>query len=105
MAQICWSSAAEDDLKAIEEIIAKDSIFHAITFVDRLITSVERLSDDPFIGRVVCEFSQEDMREVIYKNYRLVYRLREDLVTILAVSFFFPFVGKDRRKYPRRSIG
>jgi plasmid stabilization system protein ParE len=105
MAQIHWSSAAEDDLKTIEEIIAKDSIFHAIAFVDRLIASIEKISHDPFCGAVVQEFGQEDLREIIYKNYRLVYRLHEDMATVLAVSFFFPFCGHERRKRPRRFIG
>lgn len=39
MAQIRWSLAAENDLRTIEEFIAKDSVLQAINFIDRLIES------------------------------------------------------------------
>jgi len=85
MAQIHWSLTAENDLRAIEEFIAKDSVLHAISFIDRLIERAEKLSSSPKIGRMVTEFSREDLRELIFRNYRVVYQLYGDSVTILRV--------------------
>ncbi len=85
MAQIRWSLTAENDLRAIEEFIAKDSVPHAISFIDRLIESAEKLSSSPKIGRVVPEFGREDLREVLYRDYRVVYQLHGDTATILRV--------------------
>jgi len=38
------------------------------------------------MGRKVVELDREDVREVIFQNYRLPYRLQRDKVTILAVK-------------------
>jgi len=85
MAQIHWSLTAENDLRAIEEFIAKDSILRAISFTDRLIESAERLSSSPKMGRMIPEFSREDLRELIFRNYRVVYQLYGDSLTIIRV--------------------
>jgi hypothetical protein len=37
MAQVRWSLTAGNDLQDIEDFIARDSILHSITFVDRII--------------------------------------------------------------------
>jgi addiction module RelE/StbE family toxin len=85
MAQIHWSLTAENDLLAIEEFIAKDSVLHAISFIDRLIERIEKLSSSPKMGRMVPEFSREDLRELIFRSYRVVYQLYGDSVTIIRV--------------------
>jgi len=85
MAQIRWSLTAENDLRAVEEFIAKDSVLHAISFIDRLIESTEKLSSSPKMGRMVPEFGREDLREVVFRSYRVVYQMHADSVTILRV--------------------
>ena len=54
-------------------------------FIDRLIRSAEGLALTPRLGRVVPEFSRPDLREVIFRGYRMVYRLTEADLTILRV--------------------
>ena len=39
----------------------------------------------PHSGRVVPEFAQEDIREVIVGNYRIVYRIEAKDVVVLTV--------------------
>ncbi len=36
-------------------------------------------------GRAVPEFAREDLRELIIQNYRVVYRVSNDRITVLAV--------------------
>ena len=43
MAQVRWSLTAGNDLQDIENFIARDSVLHAITFVDRMVESTETL--------------------------------------------------------------
>ncbi|HJT21496.1 MAG TPA: type II toxin-antitoxin system RelE/ParE family toxin [Nitrospira sp.] len=43
MAQVRWSVTAGNDLRDIENFIARDSILHAIAFVDRIVESAETL--------------------------------------------------------------
>jgi toxin ParE1/3/4 len=65
MAQVRWSLTAGNDLQDIEIFIARDSILHAITFVDRIVESTETLLKNHHIGRIVPEFNRQDLREVI----------------------------------------
>ena len=37
----------------------------------------------PFIGRIVPELNSEELREVIEKNYRIVYRVSEEFIEIV----------------------
>ena len=85
MAQIRWSLTASADLQEIEDFIARDSVFHAVTFVDCIVESTATLLKTPHIGRVVPEFNRQDLREVIFRGYRIVYLVQNDEVLILRV--------------------
>lgn len=85
MAKIRWSVTAESDLREIEEFIAKDSVLHAVSFVDRLVESADRISRYPQAGRSVPEFNRQDLREIVYRGYRVVYLVEAEAVTILRV--------------------
>ncbi len=85
MAQVRWSLTAGNDLQDIEDFIARDSVLHAIAFVDRIVESADTLLKNPRIGRVVPEFNREDLREVIFRNYRIVYLLQDEKVFVLRV--------------------
>lgn len=85
MAQVRWSLTAGNDLQDIENFIARDSVLHAVAFVDRIIEFTETLLKNPRIGRIVPEFSRDDLREVIFRNYRIVYLLQDDRIFILRV--------------------
>ena len=49
MAQIRWSLTAGNDLRDIEDFIARDSVLHAITFIDRIVESTETILATPHI--------------------------------------------------------
>ena len=54
-------------------------------FVDELISVVESIVDKPEKGRIVPELSIENIREIIHKNYRIVYIIKKKSVDILTV--------------------
>jgi plasmid stabilization system protein ParE len=85
MAQVRWSLTSGNDLQEIEDYIARDSALHAVNFVNRIVESAELLLKTPHVGRVVPEFSSPELRELIYRGYRIVYVLKDDTVTILRV--------------------
>ena len=85
MAQVRWSLTAGNDLQDIEDFIARDSVLHAITFVDRIVESAETLLKTPQIGRMVPEFNRSDLRELIFRGYRIVYLLQDNKVLVLRV--------------------
>ncbi len=85
MAQLRWTLATESDLIEIGDFIARDSLLYAVSVVDRLLVAAETLSVSPRAGRVVPEYSRDDLRELIVKNYRLVHLVRGDEVVIVRV--------------------
>jgi len=83
---IQWSDRAKDDLAAIGDYIAKDNPAAAMRWVDRLIADVERAAEVPLAGRIVPEYSdRHDIREVLRRRYRIVYRVREDAIEVLTI--------------------
>ena len=86
MVKVEWTERASADLKEIFEYIASDSVLYADRFVRSLIKATLKLEVMPRSGRVVPELDIEDIREVIFQNYRIVYRLlNPDKIHILAV--------------------
>ncbi len=85
MAKIIWSPQSLDDLENIADYIAKDSPYYASSVIENIIESVENLSLFPQIGRKVPEAADENIREILYKRYRIIYQFREDTVEILTI--------------------
>lgn len=87
MGKIKWTEKAGRNLKSIHEYISRDSEIYAVRFVKSLIKATKRLENMPYSGRIVPEFEIENFREVIFRNYRIVYRLvgKNNDVEILAV--------------------
>lgn len=83
---VTWSRESGENLAGIEEFIARDSLERAVRFVDALIDHAEEvLPANPRSGRVVPETNNPDIRELLYRGYRIVYRLRGDILEILTV--------------------
>ncbi len=83
---IRWSPRAASDLEEICDHISRDSPYYAALFAQRLLAIAARIPDFPQAGRVVPEYGNESLREKIYRNYRIVYRTRKDLIEIVAVT-------------------
>jgi plasmid stabilization system protein ParE len=86
MAKIIWSPRAVDDLDEICTFIARDSDHYARQFAQRVVEIVESLPSFPKSGRMVPEYQKESLREKIFLNYRIVYRLRNATIDIVAIS-------------------
>jgi addiction module RelE/StbE family toxin len=80
-----WTERAVSHLEQIRAYIAKDSPRNADAFIDRLIRRTEILSDQPLIGAIVDKYAARGCREVLEPPYRIIYRVREDKVQVLAV--------------------
>ncbi|MEW6459095.1 MAG: type II toxin-antitoxin system RelE/ParE family toxin [Bacillota bacterium] len=73
--KLIWSPTAKYDLEDIAAFIAEDNPSAAERFVRSLFQVVERLADFPESGRIVPEFNDPAIREVIRKPCRIVYRV------------------------------
>ncbi len=82
---IYWTPKAKNDIYSIAEYISKDSEYNAKIFIRKLLDSTVRLNDFPFSGKIVPEYNDPNIREIIFKKYRLIYRIKEDYIHILNV--------------------
>jgi len=82
---VIWTDESLTRLAEIEEFIARDSLRRAKEFINYLIERGESISKNPKIGRVVPEISNPSIRELIVKNYRIVYSIKKENVEILTV--------------------
>jgi|SRR5579862_2635498 len=85
MAEIRWTLTAAEDLRLLEDWIARDSVLNAVEFTDRLVGAVDKLEQSALIGRVVPEFAEDRLREIIFRGYRIVYATDRATVTVLRV--------------------
>ena len=84
--RLTWSDVAEADLDDLYDYIARDVPYYAEQFVDRLIEAISILKDNPRLGRRVPEAEErEDVRELIFQSYRIIYLVEVDQVHILTV--------------------
>jgi len=73
MVKVIWTDNAIQDLNDIGTYIAKDSVRYAELTVSELFESVDILEDYPNVGNLVQEFRDENFRQIIKGNYRIVY--------------------------------
>jgi addiction module RelE/StbE family toxin len=84
--KILWAQEALKQLIEIEDFISKDNPERAAQFITEIIEHTEVvLPGGPHIGRTVPEISNPEIRELIFKKYRIVYRINKNNVEILTV--------------------
>lgn len=85
--KVIWSPLAIDRASEIAEYIALDKPAAAEKWITTIFSKVEQLASSPEIGRVVPEIEDEQFRELIYSNYRIVYRIEKKQVSILTIRY------------------
>ncbi len=82
---IFWSKRARTDLEEIISYIAQDSPTAASNFATKIIEASSVLERFPTVGRIVPEFGDPNIREILYRNYRIVYQTSENTALIVTV--------------------
>ena len=76
--KLIWSPAARDDLHDIVVFLARDNPNRAMSFGYELISETDRLQEFPELGRIVPEYRNDNIREIIFRPYRIVYRVNHE---------------------------
>ena len=74
--RLTFAPKAIGDLRSIVSFIALDDPAKAREFGQLLIQKARLLEQQPEIGRVVPELQDPNIREIVFRHYRIVYRLR-----------------------------
>ena len=85
MDRIRISSQAADDLEEICLYISKDSPFYAKEVVKNILHSIRVLEKFPKFGRMVPERQNPNVREIIFRGYRIIYQIRGEIVELITV--------------------
>lgn len=80
-----WSRQAQQDLLKIGRYIAKDKPAAARKWVEVLRKRAQQAAQFPNSGRIVPEYGQSSIREVVQGNYRIVYRVKNESVEVITV--------------------
>ncbi|MHA1520293.1 MAG: type II toxin-antitoxin system RelE/ParE family toxin, partial [Promethearchaeota archaeon] len=85
MVGIRISPQAADDLEDICQFIGKDSPFYAKELIKNILHYIKILDKFPKIGRMVPERQNPNIREIIFRSYRIIYQIKGEIVEILSV--------------------
>lgn len=83
--KIVWAPRALSRAQEAAVYIARDRPAAAVRWLEGLIARVELLAATPVQGRMVPEVGREDIREIQYQRYRIIYRLEVKRLVILTV--------------------
>ena len=76
--KLIWSPVARDGLHDIVTFSARDNPTRSMSFGYELISRIDHLEELPEAGRVVPEYRNENLHEIIFRPYRIVYRINRE---------------------------
>ncbi len=85
MVKIKWTPQSLDDIESIANFIARDSNYYAQMFVTKIFDTTNYLELFPESGQIVSELNRKEIREVALGDYRIIYRIRSNIIEILTV--------------------
>lgn len=84
--QILFAESALNDLAEIKIYYEEQGVAHiGIEFISAIIVHIEKLVAHPDMGRIVPEFMQEHIRELIHVPFRIVYLRTNKSIQIVRV--------------------
>lgn len=88
MRSVAWTPEALARLEDIEAYIANDAPIVAKEVITRLLERSRQLETAPLSGRAVPEYTREDLRELLERPYRIIYRITAARIEILTVMHY-----------------
>jgi toxin ParE1/3/4 len=87
MATLKWRPQALSDLEAIEAYYEEVAPDYASLLVQEILEQADQLEDFPRMGRIVPEVGDDAIRELIYRDYRIIYIVdaEDEQVEVLTV--------------------
>lgn len=80
--RIVWTEPALEDLEAAAEYIARDSPRYAAAVVREAQAAARTLKRFSQRGHVVPELGNPAIRELLVRNFRLIYQVREEGIVV-----------------------
>lgn len=78
-----WTSKADSDLKRLYEFLALVNKSAAIEAVNKIVSKVPILIDNPRLGERLEQFSPREVRHLFIGNYEVRYEVQYEIIYIL----------------------
>ncbi|MBC6368435.1 type II toxin-antitoxin system RelE/ParE family toxin [Algoriphagus sp. AK58] len=86
MVKVRWSKQAIEDIHRIQEYYSDFAVNFSIQLVDQIFEKENLIANHPEIGRVVPELNNRSVREIIFRNFRIIYAIFDsERISILTV--------------------
>ena len=85
MTLVLWTLEARTRIEAIESYIAQENPVVAKETVAAILSRTRQLEIAPLSGRQVPDYREDDLRELLERPYRIIYRVKHDAVEVLTV--------------------
>ncbi len=83
-----WTDFAKARLHKIHAVIAKDSAMVADKTIQRIVKRSKQIAELPKSGRKVPEYCEPDIREILERPYRIIYRILSNRIDVLTVMHY-----------------
>ncbi|MCK4447160.1 MAG: type II toxin-antitoxin system RelE/ParE family toxin [Candidatus Marinimicrobia bacterium] len=83
--KVIWTELAFKKLEEFDDYIALDKPLAALKWIETIQKSVSKLVKFPQIGREIPEIKRADIREIVEGNYRIIYRVESERISILTI--------------------
>ena len=93
--RVHWTDRAKTRLKLIHDHISEDFPKPALKVVDQLTARSMRLNEPPNSGWQVPEYQCNDVREILDRRYRIIYRIKSDQIDVLCVVHYRQILSAD----------
>jgi len=86
--KVTWTARARTRLAELHDYIAQDSKPRALAMVERILDRAEMLLVAPRSGARLKSFVDDEVRELLERPYRIIYRLSATSIEILTVEHY-----------------
>lgn len=83
--EVIWTRQSVIQLNRYADYIAQDNVLAAEKWVLSLLGKTDQLSELPKSGRIVPEYNDSYLREIIEGDYRLIHRIKDEKVYVQSV--------------------
>jgi plasmid stabilization system protein ParE len=83
--EIIWTKPSKNDLQNFLENIHEGTEKSANLYILDLIDYSEVLKDNPNVGKMLSEYNDYNIRQLIYRKHKILYNIRGNTVYILSV--------------------
>ena len=80
--KLSWNNDAKNDLMQIYNYINENSNYYSLKTINNILNLIDSLKYSPYMGRKVPEYNENDKRELIYKSYRIIYKIESNKIVI-----------------------